>query len=409
MPQFHHATLDNGLQVIAELDSTVQSVAFGFFVRAGARDETDDVSGVSHFLEHMAFKGTEKFSAEDVNRVFDEVGAQYNAATGEESTMFYSAILPEYLPQTFELQAGILFPSLREADFDMEKQVILEEIGMYDDQPSFVAYDHAMRRFFAGHPLGRPILGSRESVGGLTAAQMRDYHSTHYRAGNITLAVAGRTDWETVLELAQRCCSRWPAGESPRTKRSPGPAPSSEWIVKESVQLEQVMALAAAPDGADPLRYAAELLSVIVGDDSSSRLYWELVDPGHAEVAEISYNDFEDAGTYLTYLSCEAEAVRENRERIRSIYAAINRDGITADELELARNKVCTRVVLRGERPMGRLSLLGGNWLTRREYRSVADDLRILRGITLDDMHRLIAEWPLEQTATVGVGSLTGE
>lgn len=182
---------------------------------------------------------------------------------------------------------------------------------------------------------------------------------------------------------------------------------SQDWIVKDSVQLEQVMELAAAPNGADPLRYAAELLTVIVGDDSSSRLYWDLVDPGHAEVAEISYNDYEDAGTYLTYLSCEAESVRENRERIRAIYETLNRDGITADELELARNKVCTRTVLRGERPMGRLSSLGGNWLTRREYRSVADDLAILRSITLDDMHRLIEQWPLGQTATVGVGSLT--
>lgn len=407
MPQFHHASLENGLQVIAELDSTVQSVAFGFFVRAGSRDESDEVSGVSHFLEHMAFKGTEKFSAEDVNRVFDEVGAQYNAATGEESTMFYSAILPEYLPQTFELQSSVLFPSLRESDFDMEKQVILEEIGMYDDQPSFVAYEHSMRRFFAGHPLGRSVLGTRDSVGGLTSTQMRDYHTANYRAGNITLAVAGRTDWETVLGLARQHCSHWPAGDPPRTKRPPQPAPSQEWIVKDSVQLEQVMELAAAPNGADPLRYAAELLTVIVGDDSSSRLYWELVDPGHAEVAEISYNDYEDAGTYLTYLSCEAESVRENRERIRAIYETLNRDGITADELELARNKVCTRIVLRGERPMGRLSSLGGNWLTRREYRSVADDLAILRGITLDDMHRLIELWPLRQTATVGVGSLT--
>ena len=408
MQQFHQTTLDNGLQVIAELDSTVQSVAFGFFVRAGSRDESDEVSGVSHFLEHMAFKGTDKFSAEDVNRVFDEVGAQYNAATGEESTMYYSAILPEYLPQTFQLQSSILFPSLRETDFDMEKQVILEEIGMYDDQPSFVAYDHAMRQFFAAHPLGRPVLGSRESVGALTAAQMRGYHTEHYRAGNITLAVAGRTDWESVLRLAREHCSQWPAGASPRTLCPAQGTPSCEWIVRDAVQLEQVMELAAAPGGGDPLRFAAELLSVIVGDDSSSRLYWDLVDPGHVEVAEVSYNDYDEVGTYLTYLSCEAEAVQENRERIQAIYDQVNRSGVTADELELARNKVCTRIVLRGERPMGRLTSLGGNWLARREYRSVADDLAILRKITLDDMHELIAKWPLRQTATVGVGSLTG-
>ena len=152
---FHHATLDNGLEVVAETNSDVHSVAFGFYVKAGARDESDEVSGVSHFLEHMAFKGTDKFSAEDVNRIFDELGADYNAATGEESTVFYAATLPEYLSQTFEIQAGVLFPSLRQDDFDVEKKVILEEIGMYADQPSSVAYDNAMQTHFSGHPLGR--------------------------------------------------------------------------------------------------------------------------------------------------------------------------------------------------------------------------------------------------------------
>ena len=281
--QFQHTTLDNGLEVVAEINPEVHSVAFGFYVKAGSRDETPEVSGVSHFLEHMAFKGTERFSAEDVNRIFDELGADYNAATGEESTVFYAATLPEYLPQTFEIQSSILFPTLRQEDFDVEKKVILEEIGMYADQPSSVAYDNAMQAHFSGHPLGQSVLGTTESVGALLSEQMRQYHKNHYLAGNIVLAVTGLTDWSTIVELAHRHCDLWPKGRSDRPMKNAAPKPSTRFISKDQWQQEQVIQLAPAPSGSDPLRFAAELMAVIVGDDCNSRLYWELLDPGLVE------------------------------------------------------------------------------------------------------------------------------
>ena len=402
---FHQTTLPNGLEVVAELNDDVFSVAFGFYVRAGARDESATVSGVSHFLEHMAFKGTERFSAEDVNRIFDEIGADNNAMTSEESTVFYAATLPEYLPKTFEVQSSILFPTLRQDDFDMEKKVILEEIGMYEDQPASVAYDRAMQLHFAGHPLGQSVLGTTDSVSALTSEQMRGYHAEHYRAGNIVLAVAGRTEWSTVLELAQKHCGHWPSGGSPRTPVPAQSAPSTKYIVKECQQ-QQMIQMAAAPSGSDPRRFAAELLCVIVGDDTNSRLYWDLVDPALAESAEVGYYEYEGAGTYLTFLSGSPESMKSNLEQIARQYAAVNANGVTAEELEQARNKVATRVVLRGERPMGRLSSLGGNWLSRREYRSIADDLAILRGVTLENIRQLLVEFPLAQTTTVGVGPL---
>lgn len=404
--QFHHSTLANGLEVVAELNSDAYSVAFGFYVKAGARDERSDVSGVSHFLEHMAFKGTERFSAEDVNRIFDEYGADYNAMTGEESTVYYASVLPEYLPQTFELQSSILFPTLRQDDFDMEKKVILEEIGMYEDQPSSVAYDKAMQLHFSGHDLGQSILGTVASVSALTSEQMRNYHQEHYRAGNIVLAVAGNTDWKTVLELAEKHCGHWPAGTCPRTTVAATHVAQTQFVVKDQCQQEQIIQLAPAPSCTDPRRFAAELLTVIVGDDSNSRLYWELVDPGLVESAECGYYEFEGAGTYLTFLNGDPEATQQNLAAIRRIYDSINADGVTADELEQAKNKISTRIVLRSERPMGRLSSLGGNWLVRREYRSVEDDLATVRSVTLDDIHQLLKEFPLLQTTTVGVGPL---
>src|SRR5260370_4973528 len=161
---FHSHVLKNGMRILAETSASARSTAIGFFVRNGARDESPEVAGVSHFLEHMVFKGTPRRSALDVNRDFDRIGAHYNAFTSEENTVFYAAILPEYLPQAVDILADILRPSLRTEDFEMEKNVIIEEIGMYEDQPTWSAYDAAKRAHFAGHQLANSSLGSGQSI-----------------------------------------------------------------------------------------------------------------------------------------------------------------------------------------------------------------------------------------------------
>src|SRR5438034_8314553 len=161
---FHQHKLANGLTVIGETSPAAKSAAVGFFVRTGSRDEKPEVSGVSHFLEHMVFKGTPRRTAFEVNIDFDRIGANYNAFTSEENTVFYAAVLPEYLPQAVDILADILRPSLRGEDFDMEKKVIIEEIGMYDDQPMWSAYDHAKKLYFAEHALGNSILGTPDSI-----------------------------------------------------------------------------------------------------------------------------------------------------------------------------------------------------------------------------------------------------
>src|SRR4249920_1103556 len=175
MIQFHHTRLSNGLQVLGETNTSARSAALGFFVRTGARDESPDVAGVSHFLEHMVFKGTPRRTSLDVNREFDAIGANHNAYTSEENTVFYAAFLPEYLPQAVDILADILRPSLRTDDFDMEKNVIIEEIGMYEDQPMWSTYDHAKKVYFSDHPLGNSILGTPESIRALSRDQMHAY------------------------------------------------------------------------------------------------------------------------------------------------------------------------------------------------------------------------------------------
>ena len=209
---FHSHVLANGLQIIGETGPSARSVALGFFVRTGARDETPEVSGVTHFLEHMVFKGTPRRTALDVNRDFDRIGAHYNAFTSEENTVFYAAILPEYLPQAVDILADILRPSLRDDDFEMEKNVIIEEIGMYEDQPMWSAYDQAKRAYFADHPLANSILGTVESIRGLRREQMHEYFSRRYVAPNITVVAAGH--FATASCVARTCWLATPPATS---------------------------------------------------------------------------------------------------------------------------------------------------------------------------------------------------
>ncbi len=404
--KFHEARLANGLTVIAEINPAVYSAAAGFFVRTGARDETADVSGVSHFLEHMVFKGYRDYSSDDVNRMFDEIGAKNNAQTSEEVTLYYAAVLPEFLPPAFEILAGLIRPALRESDFETERGVILNEIKMYEDQPSSVAYETAMKTHFGGHPLGQMILGTIDSISALKCEQMRQYHRQHYSAGNITVAVAGNTRWEDVLELARRWCGEWPAGSTPRSTAEARPQGGRSIVARPASTQEHVMQMAAAPPAASPLRMAAELLAVIVGDDAGSRLYWELVDPGLAESADLAYNEYDGSGAYLTYLCSTPESAADNLKRIGDIYRDINERGVSEEEVAQARNKVASRIVLRSERPMGRLSSLGGNWIYRGEYRSVEEDLRSYGAITSDHIRTLLESYPLAQLSTAAVGPL---
>lgn len=401
-----HTELTNGLTILAESSPLAQSLAVGFFVRTGSRDETPEVAGVSHFLEHMAFKGDDNYTAEDVNRIFDEVGAKYNASTGEEVTCYYAAILPEYLPETFRLLATLIRPSLRTEDFDVEKQVILEEIGMYQDMPAFHLYEQAMSFHFAGHPLGNSILGSAESISALTADQMRAYHAAHYLAGNIVLVAAGRVDWDQLLQLANEFCGHWPAGSCPRTVVEAMPPRQSRWLVNSELNQQHVMQMAPAPSGENPLRFAAELVSSLLGDETSGRLYWELVDPGLAESADLSFNDYLGCGAWSTYLCCRPDMTRDNLELISQIYEDFNSHGPVPEELERSRTKIASRVVLGSERPMGRLTAIGASWLSGQGYRTVAEDLQLLESISIGDIRKVLDQYPVTQSTTMGLGPL---
>lgn len=403
---FEKHTLENGLEILAEVNADAYSSALGFFVRTGARDETNDVAGVSHFLEHMVFKGTPSRTAEDVNREFDEMGAHYNAFTSEEHTVYYAAILPEFQDATVGLLGDIMRPSLRKEDFDTEKQVIIEEIKMYDDQPPYGADDRCRAAFFAGHALGKSVLGSVQSITDLPVDAMRAYFEQRYCPSNIKLVAAGKIDFDALVRSAQKYCGSWQPVACTRHIARPRPAAGFTAVSKPQATQEYVVQLADAPAATDSMRYAAKVLATILGDDTGSRLYWELVDPGRAENASLSHYEYQGAGVYLTYLACTPESAADNLQRVLDVYRKAEADGFTEGELDQAKRKIRSRVVLSSERPRSRLFSVGINWLHRERYIPVREDLDVLAALTLDELHAALKAYPLSQSMTIAIGPI---
>jgi predicted Zn-dependent peptidase len=405
---FHQHTLRNGLQIIGEASPQARSAAVGFFVRTGSRDETPEVCGVSHFLEHMAFKGSDRRTTADVNRDFDRIGADYNAFTSEEATVYYASVLPEYLPAALDSVADLLRPVLRQDDFDMEKKVILEEISRYEDQPQSCAFDRAKIAYFGKHNLGNSILGTPESIVALTRDQMEGYFRRRYNAANITLSVGGRFDFDEIIRLAEKHCGDWPSAEAGRTGQTETNGDGGVHVVtKPTVAQQYTVLMSPGPAASSPLRPAADLLGMAIGDDSGSRLYWELVDPGRAESAGCSFSEYDGTGVFYTSFSGEPESTAENLERTRAVLAAVQKDSITEEELATAKSKLLSRLVRSGERPRGRMMAVGMNWLYLSTYRSVDEDLRIYESVTLASLREVLERYPLTRSTVLTLGPLT--
>jgi predicted Zn-dependent peptidase len=404
---FHKQALKNGLQIIGETNSSARSVALGFFVRTGSRDETSPVSGVTHFLEHMVFKGTPRRTALDVNRDFDRIGAHYNAFTSEENTVFYAAVLPEYLPDAVDILADILRPSLRTEDFDMEKNVIIEEIGMYEDQPMWSAYDAAKRAHFKGHPLANSILGSVKSIKTLKRDQMHAYFKRRYVAPNITVVAAGRFPWKRLISLVDKHCGGWEKGPVGRKGvRETKGAGTFHVVKKDKVNQEHVFMISPAPPVEAPARYAADILATAIGDDSGSRLYWALVDPGHADSADTSFHDYQGAGSFYTSFSCDPAKVEKNLEIAAKVLRDVSQHGITDEELRQANSKIGSRIVRGSERPMGRMQAIGMTWTYLRKYRTVDEELKAFDAVSLKSISQLLERYPLDRFTTLALGPL---
>lgn len=389
--EFRNTVLENGLEIIAEVNPSAFSLSLGYFVKTGSRDESPKIAGVSHFLEHMMFKGTARRTSVDVNRELDDLGSQSNAYTSEEQTVYYMSVLPEHQEHATDLLSDMMRPSLREEDFQMERQVILEEIAMYDDQPPYGAMERAMEEYFGDHPLSRRVLGTRDSVGQLDPDEMRAYHAARYAPNNLTLVAAGAVDFDSLVESAKRMTNHWQPSQTKRTLATPRATSSS--IALTHPPATQCYTLQYSPGAGygSEHRYVLRVLSTILGDDTGSRLFWELVDNGLAESAVAFTQEFEDCGLFCTYLACSPQQKESNWEILQHVLASANDTPITEREIELAKNKICSGMILGSERPSNRLFSVGNAWLNREKYETVAEAVQHYKKVTRDQLQESFA------------------
>ena len=411
---FKQAKLKNGLTVIAEVDPLAHSSAAGYFVKTGARDEESRVMGVSHFLEHMMFKGTPTRTTDQINQAFDRVGAKNNAYTSHEMTCFHATVLPEFLfgaGGVNEVLADMLRPSLRQEDFDTEKKVILEEIAMYQDNPFWVLYERTMEVYcgapatpgkdIAGmHPLGHRVLGTAESITDLTSSQMREYFEHRYSADNTVVSLAGKVDFDRAVEEIDRLCGLWKATGAARGTGLPKFRDADLLIRDKKVNRGYCLMLTPAPSASDERRYAASLLAHILGGPDNSRLHWALIETGLAEDAECAFDPRDGTGDFLVYVSADPERLDEVWEVVEGEIRGLA-DSITEDDLEKIRCKAATGVTLAGERPGGRMQRLGRQWTSLGTYTTLEEELERINSVRAADVKQLLAQFPF-RPRTVG-------
>ncbi len=402
--EFKKKVLGNGLTIIGEVNESALSAAVGFFCKTGSRDENDKISGVSHFLEHMMFKGTDKMSALEVNEAFDHLGAKFNAFTSEENTVYYAAVLPEYLQECSSLWAQLMRPSLRDEDFHIEKNVIKEEIAMYKDLPQFDVMDQCRALHFKDHPCGNSVLGTNDSIDALTADQMREYFGHRYAPNNMIVACCGNFDFDELCTLVDSACGKWTTADAPREISTYEGSMKKMRKSKDSLVCEHICLLSEAVSMQDSRRFAGSLLSMIVGDQTGSRFFWALVDNALAEVAAMHYETMDGTGCIYSYFRCNPENAEKVTGIAEGIFAELEKDGVKEDELQKAKNKVLSAITIKSEQPMGRLTNLGLNWVYSEKYRSVSDDVEAIKAVTVQEVNDLIKSYPLTKHTNFTIG-----
>lgn len=393
--EVYETVLGNGLKIIGEFSSHAKSSALGFFVKTGARDETLKESGISHFLEHMMFKGTDKRSALQVTYDMGNIGAQANAYTSEEHTVYYAGVLPEYLSNMHELLADMLRPALDNDEFNTEKKVILEEIALYQDRPHFYLADNATHDYFDGHPAGNSVLGTIESVSAIERDHMQEYFNRRYAPSNMALVISGSFNWDEFVANSEKYCGGWGDFKTARELPEFSFKPISKVYKKKELNQSHVLLVAPAASLHDETRYPLGLLAVILGDSTGSKLYWSLVASGIAESASADVDERDGVGTFSLFASTEPDRLELVTKKL---YEAITDPlEFTEQDLERAKSKILSRIVMNGELPMGRLMSLGTEWLARARIHSLAVVMDRIRSISKSEIEEALKFYPLNQ------------
>lgn len=394
MQKLLHKILPNGLTILGEANPQADSAAVGFFVRTGARDETSSESGVSHFLEHMVFKGTKNRTALDITYQMGNIGAQANAYTSEESTVYYSAVLPEFVPAVTSILADMLAPLIDATEFETERKVILEEIAQYQDRPHYYLFEHALRDYFYNHPAGNSVLGTIDSISAMSAKQMADYHARRYRADNIIAVASGKIDWGNFCADIEKLCADIPAHAVKRVSQPWGPQARRAKYTKENVHQAHLVIATEGASAQDPLREALGVLGVILGDGSGSKLYWKLVDSGIAETAVIETDERDGTGVLMSYAACEPEDIEQVTEAIEEVLSSPL--DFSDQDLERAKTKCASREVLSSELPMPRLMAVGNEWMYRGEVTPLEKTVEKIRSINRKNIEEALERFPLK-------------
>ena len=344
--QFRVNQLDNGLTVVIEQIPQAISTAVGFLIKTGARDEDPRLDGVSHFLEHMMFKGSAQRDWNKINRDFDLMGARYNAYTSWEETCFYAWTLNQEMPKALELLSDMLHPKLPEDEFVTEKKVILEEIARYQDMPDHVTFEHAMKLAFQNHRLSSNILGTPASIGKLTRDQMANYFDARYVPNNMALFACGRVDEDALLDQVNELWGRRTGSRAACSNGDqPGFLPGHKEVVRKGVARQNIVIMWPMLPLCDKRSTAASMLGSILGDDRNSRLYWALRHTGLAEEAGGGYWGFTDAGLLAVSASCDPDKSEKVGAILRKECALLKK-GIKEAELQRVKNRVRTTLVL---------------------------------------------------------------
>jgi predicted Zn-dependent peptidase len=400
-------TLESGVQVISETLPSVRSVAVGFWARVGSRDEPYEQAGISHFLEHMLFKGTKDLTAEQIAQVFDGFGAEVNAATSKEATVLHAHFLDEHLDNAFQVMSDMFLRSTY-GDLESERDVVLEEIAMYEDEPQDKVHDVLSTAVFGDHPLGRPVIGRGDVIAGLTAGDVSSYHGQRYRPGSIVVSAAGNLQHEQIEELGRRWMQMSPNGVSADTARAHAPAGVAPRVTFHSKDTEQYHICLGGPGipRNDDRRFALAILDAILGGSTSSRLFQEIREKRGLAYAIYSWSSqYTDTGQVGIYVGTREDNVSKALQVIGTELDRICTDPVAEDELSRAREHVKGRLALSMESTASRMNRLGRSVLMDTPLLTLDETIERLDAVDAEQLSELAhLLYPPTQMSAAAIG-----
>ncbi|MGZ4353180.1 MAG: M16 family metallopeptidase [Gaiellaceae bacterium] len=394
MENFSLTELDSGERIISEEITHVRSAAVGFWIGAGSRDETDPQAGVSHFIEHLLFKGSSRYSALEIAEIFDGLGGELNAATSREHTVVYARVPDHHLSTALDVMTDMVFAPAFE-EIDSEREVVLEEIAMYEDTPQELVHDLIAEAVFGAHALGRPVIGTAEVLSSIERPAIQGYHRAMYRPGNIVLAAAGNVEHEQLVAFVQASLAR--VGEmsaADRHVRTPlvkEPKPGLRFQRKDT---EQYHVCLGAPGIArsDRRRFAASLLDAILGGSASSRLFQEIREKrGMAYAVYTFLSQYTDTGQIGIYVGTREDNLAQALEIAGEQIDEISAGRLRENELERAKENLKGRIMLSMESTSTRMSRLGKSLITDAELLSVDRIIAEVDAVSAESVSELAA------------------